>query len=729
MLYFKTDDNRNHVHVVLVNEENGKVYFSEEDEHKHNPELTPQSEEMELDQDSMVLIKGSMYNMAFDPDTEPHSHSLEPLKPSKMKWTLGDDEEWTQQYEKYQDADELEKDSIESGVESEGFVIGGNMQWDQKVIEKRVTMGKPVLSMNVTQPMIDTLMGMFLQSETDFKAYPSEEGDELIASVITRLLKHITNTTNLQYQSMKVFKDGIIAGRGCFMPYIDYSENIKGDIKVQWVDWKTFRFGPHKEEDLSDCPYIFIQKWITEQEAKDYFDLSDDELSISTSILDSNTNHVFQDGGSLDPNSEISIGTNNSGEPGLNISLKDGNKYLVLERRDRVMKSIPVALLGDEILELGNYKKYLKQIRTIEGIKVVNKRIERIKIIVSVGSKIVSKELLSEQFSDMFVSPYYVHKFVRENKNIFYGKVEQSKLPQQEINLRHCQLSQNVAGSSSNKYFYDTKTFVNDNDRQRFIRNAHRPNGVYRVSDVNNRPLLDTGAPAPIGASQMLETDIRLFRQITNVNPEMLGTGGSDSAQSGVAIMQKKQSAMIGNEIIFSNFNMCKKKLGNQIIKLMQEVYADDPERIMRILENTYAKSKFKMPVNGQEQDFKNIPVEYIMEQLKDVDLLKYDIAIDLSQSSQSAMMQNYLLLSELAGKGLPIPVELLIKNLPIPEKDEILMGIEAEKQAQAQQLQMAEQAKAKPGQGPQGGKTPTTKNQKPKQVMHGNPSTNMSTR
>jgi len=693
MQFFITDDNYNHEHIILISD-NGKAYVSTDDGHSHFPELVPPSEI--TTEESMVIINDQPAELMFDPDIEEHSHTLMPLKESKLKWTLDDGEEWSQQFEKYQDADELEKDSIESGVESEGFVIGGNMQWDEKVIKARTDMGKPVLSINVTQPMIDTLMGMFLQAETDFKAYPSEEGDELIASVITRLLKHVTSVNNLQYQSMKVFKDGIIAGRGCFMPYIDYGDNIKGDIKIKWADWKTFRFGPHKNEDLSDCPYLFIQKWITKQEAKDYFDLTDDELSVSSSILKSDSTHVVQDGGSLEPNSEISVGNNNGGEPGLNISLKDGNKYLVLERRDKVVKSIPVGILDDEVLELGNYKKYISKIKTIEDIKIVNKKIERIKIVVSVGSKIVAKELVSDQFADFFVTPYYVHKFIRNNKNIFYGKVEQSKLPQQEINLRHCQLSQNVSGSSSNKYFYDSNTFINDNDRQKFIRNAHRPNGVFRVDNIANRPQLEIGAPAPTGAAQMLETDIRLFRQITNVNPEMLGTGGDSSSQSGVAIMQKKQSAMVGNEIVFSNFNMAKVKLGNQLIKLMQEVYANDPERIVRILQNNYTKNKFQLPVDGQQQDFKEIPIDYIVEKLKDIDLLKYDVVVDLSQHSQSAMMQNYMLLSELAGKGIPVPMELLIKNLPIPEKDEIIMGIQRNQQMQIQQQMQQPQPKPK---------------------------------
>ena len=197
----------------------------------------------------------------------------------------------------------------------------------------------------------------------------------------------------------------------------------------------------------------------------------------------------------------------------------------------------------------------------------------------------------------------------------------------------------------------------------------------------------------------MLEMDLKLFRQITNVNTEVQGI--SSGSESGVAIMQKKQSAFMGNEIIFQNFSTAKIKLGNILVKLMQDVYADNPDRIYRILSNDYTKSQFEVPVNGQMQDWKSIPYDYVIAKLKDLDLTKYDITIDLSAESQSYMLQNYLLLKELAASGIPIPPEIIVRNLPISEKDEMLTQMKNAQQQAMQQQQAAIQAQM-PKQQPQ---------------------------
>lgn len=668
MLFKKTTDH-NHEHLVLIDEENGQVTVIESEDHIHQPGLIP--DEQGIDP-SPIIINGVPMTLFWDEEIEDHVHGVKDIKKTKSKWVGTDEEEFTKQTEKYKDANEIESDSIESGIESEGFVVGGNFQWDRDVFSDRTKAGKPTLSINVMQPMVDTMMGMFLQNKTDFKCYPSEEGDELIASILSRLLKHVSNISNLQYQDENVFKDGIIAGRGCFVPYIDYKKSAKGEVTVKSMDWKSFRFGPHKEKDLSDCPYVFIQKWLSKEEVEVFYDIDPSELG----ILDdehSETN-LIQGGHKLDPNAAfpVSGGGKDTGEPGLNQNLINDNMYLLLERREKVYKSIPVLITDNDSISLEGYKGIASKLKNIDEYKIINKIVERVKIVITVGSKVVRNELLSEQFSDLFIVPFYAHKTVIDKKNIFYGKVEQAKLPQQEINLRHCQLSMNVSGSSNNKYFYDTDTFVNENDRANFIRNAHRANGVFRVADSSKPPVLEPGAKLPTGAAQMLETDLKLFRQITNVNLESLA-GSANTSQSGVAIMQKKQTAMVGNEIIFSNFNMAKTKLGNLLVKLMQDVYADDPERIYRILKNDDKQNNFQLPMNGQDMNFKDIPMDYILDKLQDVDLLKYDVVVDLSQQSQSAMMQNYLLLSELMGKGIPIPMEHLIKNLPIPEKDQII--------------------------------------------------------
>ena len=78
---------------------------------------------------------------------------------------------------------------------------------------------------------------------------------------------------------------------------------------------------------------------------------------------------------------------------------------------------------------------------------------------------------------------------------------------------------------------------------------------------------------------------------------------------------------------------------------------------------------------------------------LTDADLTQYDVFIEDAPDSPSTMVANFYVLADLAGKGVPIPPEILVEmaqNIPETKKARILEAISQQRQSQ----QQAEQAK-----------------------------------
>jgi len=196
------------------------------------------------------------------------------------------------------------------------------------------------------------------------------------------------------------------------------------------------------------------------------------------------------------------------------------------------------------------------------------------------------------------------------------------------------------------------------------------------------------------------------MREVLNINLEFMGQ--DQGQQSGIAMKQKIAQQLIGNDFLFDNLSFAKKKIGQIVIKKIAKTYTT--ERIMRILSNQNSKqiSMNEKPVEltgpeGKKVNLTDIPPDAIQRILDTSDLTKYDIIVSESPNSPSAMVGNFLMLMELAGKGISIPPEAILEFAPIPHKDKIIDMIknaQAETAAQEDKKYQTEIAKTMIGKG-----------------------------
>lgn len=628
----------------------------------------------------------------------------------------------------YEAAVEYEKDYHEMAKESEGF-YDGTGQWanrrtnktDREMKSALESKDRAALTINEIEPKIDLLSGYLRQNRTDFKFFPLEDGDSRVADILNVVVKNITEQNNYEYEETDVFEDGLIGGRGNIHIYPDFSKNMQGDIVIEQYAWDEVRYGPHSKKDISDCEYIVKEKWLSWAKIKQMWpEKADDiekEVGLYKDVGSSYVNYAENQYAKADNEETVFMNPEY-----VDIAKKE---YRVLElwRKD-YRKEYVVINLEDDFFEANSWSQAeISRLKTIDGIKAVPRVKTRMEVMTTAGNVLLDRRI-DKYFDEVFpIIPFYVKK----RKNKVWGKIEPAKDSQQEINKRHSQAVDILNKVAAYGWFYDDQTFATKKDAEAFRKNSSSPGFNSKVTSVDRVPVQVQGVRFPSELVNMMTIDSQKVRDIMNVNLEMQGNGSN--SQSGIAIVERKRQGLLGNEFVFDNLSLSKRLLGRIIVKLIQKVYTTD--RILRILENRSGREQIEIggrQLVGQEQmdqaqmsqmqqqmqqqqeqesqmqgavqmqdqestgaeQKQKKPEELILreeiyELLNNADLTKYDVAVGESALNPTTRHANFIIWSEMAGKGLPIPPNMLVELSDLPDKDKMKGEIEKTMQQRAQ--------------------------------------------
>ena len=322
--------------------------------------------------------------------------------------------------------------------------------------------------------------------------------------------------------------------------------------------------------------------------------------------------------------------------------------------------------------------KDLKSVRTIPGFFVVEQNQTKIRITKVAGGVVLSDEYPAElPVDDFFIIPIYAKKRGIE----FWGKVESAKDPQKYINKQYSLVLDIGNKMAAYGWFIDSTTFP-DNEKEKFKRTSSSPGFVVEVNDSGRPPVRVEGVKFPAELIQLMEVG---KNEITDSMNIVIQPNGAN--ESGAMFAQRRNDKLLGSEYLFDNLSFAKQKLGRMLIKLIQRYYT--PDRILRIVRNVASKENLEL--DGQPiEEFSD---EDIIEMLSTTDLDQYDVEVTESAWSPTMRLSTFMLLSDLAKSGQPIPPEALLEfaDMPTEVRNKLLQQMAQQGQAQAE----AEQAKA----------------------------------
>lgn len=728
-MLLKTSINKKHYHIIYVFPD-GTGVTSKNNNHIHqiikeqisSTIINEQGNEEVSEKEGSLIVQ----------ESEGHSHSIEDiiLKEIKDK-ELEPEDEVNLCYGLYKEGKDNWHDAFEDADTSEKYIKGD--QWDDADKSILRSEQRTCLTINETKPKMDMLSGHFRQNRTDINLSPIEEGDARTCDIYNILIKNILQNNNYDHQETYTFENQSRLGLGFMKVYIDSENTLTGEVKVKDIYWKHGFVGVHKELDGSDSEYageiipismaklkeLYPEK--AEDISKDFQEASD---IVSKGIVPRNKANSYTP----------EYGTTLSKEslPAYDKDLLDISKkeYKLVTVQRKIYKRTPIFFNTKHNFYFnaeGMDKKDFKLASSIEFLNSINSVSNEVRETVFAGKTLLSTEI--SLFKEITIVPFYANK----TGNYWWGKVKEVMGLQNMLNKLYSQSVDIINKCARYGIAVDSEAFENTGDFQDFIRDVNKPGFVAKMKDGFQTHIHEfQGVKYPSEIVATVQNISEKINTVLNVYPEMLGQQGR--AESGVAIAQKLRQGLVGNEYLYDNFSLSKRRIGRLILKGIQIIYS--PEKILRIIENQNNKNRVEIngealfkPISMEEklqiaigvgaigqndaqsvmkmmQEQKPLPpqitqildsMQEISNQVKRQELLdlltndeitRYDVVVTENTSTPTMMLSNYILLAELAAKGIPIPPSELISlmpNLSQEVKDRMLSSMQQSAQQDAE--------------------------------------------
>jgi hypothetical protein len=141
-------------------------------------------------------------------------------------------------------------------------------QWtdeEQAILDAR---GQQPTVLNVIRPTIDLVVAMQAERRIDYQIVGREESDELMARLLTELLKQVFDTCDYSYYETQAFRQGAIGGRG-WLGVSDRDTEGNRQISVEHIPWEEMYVDPyHRKPDGSDARWMIRRVWMDRDEAR-----------------------------------------------------------------------------------------------------------------------------------------------------------------------------------------------------------------------------------------------------------------------------------------------------------------------------------------------------------------------------------------------------------------------------------------------------------------------------
>lgn len=599
-------------------------------------------------------------------------------------------------------------------------------QWDDKDAAALRKKGVPVLNLNYIKKTIDLVAGYQRQNRSDLKFYPIENGDSLVAEMISRISMWVMKNNHSRFYISDAFKDAIITGVGWIYPEIDYSRDpLNGDVMIKRESPFNILFDPYlTNHDLSDCSYIIRHKLVNKKIAKNLWPDKKEEIdALGSAVKDQSFRQ--------DPD----------------VPSDSGNMVLVWEYWYRCTEKKEYAILETgELLPVDEEEK-AEMMQTQPDLEVIEKDMPIIKVAIMVGQSTDSdtpvlvfhgdSPVLKTDFHFIPIFAYLTSTYSLWQDKL-QGMIRSLRDAQREKNKRRSAIMHalNTVASSG----YDIEKGAYD-DISQFATGG--PGKIYR----RNRGF----APAQrIPAPEMPSSFIQLEQMFTNdinvigANPDLLGQI-SEKGAAGITIQLRQKQGMTALQEVFDNLSLALQRVGRMLVEIIVDnftkakverilgediPYAMDLKQLNEQAEQMKVQLKQMaetmqqlagrqtsdeqeyMQMDQQEKMFEeqmmqmNAQYEQVNQQIqmlatKQQEFWKkwgmlekesrYDCSVSEAIENETYRIATLSALMQAQQYGAPVPPELLLEYLDIPQEDKARM-VEYVKQQQDAQMQMQQQ-------------------------------------
>lgn len=123
---------------------------------------------------------------------------------------------------------------------------------------------------NLCQQPINLVTGYQRQHRKSIIYTPTEGADTNTTDQYTRLITHVMNAGDLHEQFSRAAEQAAITGMVLLQPYLDYTgdDQAQGELKLKVWEYNSFLIDPYfRSYDASDAQFVWCQEYISKTEA------------------------------------------------------------------------------------------------------------------------------------------------------------------------------------------------------------------------------------------------------------------------------------------------------------------------------------------------------------------------------------------------------------------------------------------------------------------------------
>ena len=157
-------------------------------------------------------------------------------------------------------------DWVEEARKFDEYYFGD--QWEDDTRNVLNAQKRPAHTVNLVLSTVNAVIGEYIKSRQDISFQPLGKGaNQDAADALRFLFKQIAINNKSEQKEKTVFTDGLIQDRGYFYYFLDFSDNVEGEVREEIIDPTDVILDPGaKDYDPATWSEVFISRWLTPDE-------------------------------------------------------------------------------------------------------------------------------------------------------------------------------------------------------------------------------------------------------------------------------------------------------------------------------------------------------------------------------------------------------------------------------------------------------------------------------
>lgn len=543
----------------------------------------------------------------------------------------------------------------------EDYEFRDGKQWTQSAVNQLVKKGIKPLTVNRIFPIMNLIMGYFINNQQDIVAKGRTKKDNELGQVMSEILSYIRDQNHGAQKIIRAFNDMITTGFGCMKVDLNPDPRLE-EICLKYMPWYSVWWDPYGDPYLEKASnrYAFTAAWKDLDDLIAVFPEKAYELKEQFAHLSSDVfvPDVYDEGTYVeDYHRHMGVGFWTNAE---RRRVRPAEMWYTV-----LTKSWFAIMPNDFVIDLDSKNERDQFGIVSEAKEVVGATVKKMRVSTFLDNLVLKDIPTPFAHDDYPYAPFvgYLDRFDQP-----FGIPRQVKEQDMEVNKRRSMALSLI----SNRRVIIEKGAAEDENVA--YREANRSDGfiVLKKGRMKSFEIQELQQLSE-GQIKLMEQSEREIQEISGANDESLGY--DTKVQSGVALERKQQSQATITASLLENGRFALKNMGEKVIPLVQNRWTQ--EKVLRVTDRVTGVEAF-VAINEKIKD----TLGNVIEVKNDITQARFDLIVAAKPMTDSVREKNMELLFSAINKS---PAEavgpllnLALEISDIPNKDLLLKEIRA---------------------------------------------------